>query len=470
MVVVEAGGADVRSKGARGKRTVTERVLGLFAEVHGGEAPTVLLLTLNVFLLLTCYYLLKTAREPLILARGAEVKSYSSAGQSVLLIPGTYLYGKLAERVGRMRLIATVTIFFASNLVIFFIAGKAHVPYLGVAFFLWVGVFNMMIVAQFWSFSADIYAPEQGKRLFAILGIGSTVGAVAGSGIARALFRPLGEFGLMLVAAGVLLLSLSVTLIVHRREVKRRHEGQKEETPAGEKPLGAGSGFQMLLRDRYLMLVGALSFVLNWVNTSGEYILDRTLLEAAKVRLPPGVDAAVWTDRFIGEFKADYFLWVNVASVLMQLFIVSRVIKYLGVRFALLLVPALSLCGYCTALVFPSLAVIFVVKIMENTMDYSLQNTSRQALWLVTSRDAKYKAKSVVDTFIVRSGDFFSAGVTGIGAALHFTTTRFIMINVALATAWILTALFLTRRYVALSKTAAAKPPGVPPSSALAHA
>jgi AAA family ATP:ADP antiporter len=209
----------------------------------------------------------------------------------------------------------------------------------------------------------------------------------------------------------------------------------------------------MLVRDRYLLLVAALSFVLNWVNTSGEYILDRALLESAKLHVPAGVDAAVWTHRFIGEFKADYFLWVNTASVLMQLFVVSRVIKYLGVRFALILVPALSVGGYLSALVVPSLAVIFAVKIVENTMDYSLQNTSRQALWLVVSRDAKYKAKSVIDTFVVRAGDFFSAGVTAVGTWLHFATVHFVMINAGLATGWVVVAVFMTQRYRLLTES-----------------
>jgi AAA family ATP:ADP antiporter len=426
------------------KRSILDRLLGLFADVQAGEGLTAVLLTLNVFFLLTCYYLLKTAREPLILASGAEVKSYSSAGQALLLIPATYLYGRIAERVGRMRLIAIVTLFFASNLVLFFVAGKAHVPYLGILFFLWVGIFNMMIIAQFWSFSSDIYGPEQGKRLFAILGIGSTVGAVVGSGIARALFKPIGAFGLMLAAAGVLLLALSFTVVVNSRE-NRRHSSPG--VSVKEEPLSKGGGFAMLLKDRYLMLVGALSFILNWVNTSGEYILDRALLETAKLRMPQGVDAAVWTNQFIGEFKADYFLYVNTASVVMQLFVVSRVIKYLGVRFALLLVPLVSLTGYSTAVFFPALGLIFAVKIAENSLDYSLQNTSRQALWLVTSRDAKYKAKSVIDTFIVRMGDLLSAVVTAVGATLHFLTVHFIMINVALVGSWLAVVVLLTRRY-----------------------
>src|SRR5260370_32294493 len=103
----------------------------------------------------------------------------------------------------------------------------------------------------------------------------------------------------------------------------------------------------------------------------------------------------------------------------MQLFVVSRVIKYLGVRFALLMVPIVSLTGYTTLVFYPALAIILVVKIAENSLDYSVQNTSRQALWLVTSREAKYKAKSVIDTFIVRAGDLLSAMVTAIGAMLH---------------------------------------------------
>ncbi len=456
----EGSGGDA----APSPRTALERMLGAFAEVHGGEGVTVVLLTLDVFLLLTCYYLLKTAREPLILASGAEIKSYSSAGQAVLLIPATYLYGKVAERVGRMRLITIVTCFFAVNLVLFFVAGKAHVPHLGVAFFLWVGVFNYMIIAQFWSFAADVYAPLQGKRLFAILGIGSTVGAVAGSAIARFLFKPVGAYGLMLGAAGFLLLSLFVTYVVNSRE---RERGKKKTgEPEVEAPLGKGGGFAMLLKDRYLLLLGALSFFLNWVNTSGEYILDRVLLETAKMRVPANVDVAAWTDRFIGEFKADYFLYVNVASVLLQLFVVSRVIKYLGVRFAIVMIPLVSLAGYSTLAFFPILSLIFIEKITENTLDYSLENTSRQALWLVTSREAKYKAKSVIDTFIVRAGDLCSAAVTGIGAYLHLATVHFIVINVALVLCWTMVAVLLTRaskaRGDAPESVTPRAPPGVP--------
>src|SRR5262249_9562020 len=145
-------------------------------------------------------YLLKTAREPLILLHGgAEVKSYAAAGQSVLLVVVARAYSAIARRAGRLRLLAIIYLFFASNLVVFAALARAGVS-IGVPFYLWVGVFNLTAIAQFWSFAADVYTPEQGKRLFAILGIGGSVGAVAGGRFAKQLVA-LGPAGLMLGAA-----------------------------------------------------------------------------------------------------------------------------------------------------------------------------------------------------------------------------------------------------------------------------
>ena len=166
-----------------------------------GEAPTVLLLSLNVFALLTAYYLLKVAREPLILlGGGAAVKAYASVGQSFLLIFATMFYGWLATRVRRIVLISCVTLFFVANLVLFWFLGSLG-AHLGIPFFLWVGIFNIVTIAQFWSFAADTYTEEQGKRLFPIIGIGSSIGGVAGAWLAGPLVRRSSPFVLMLVAA-----------------------------------------------------------------------------------------------------------------------------------------------------------------------------------------------------------------------------------------------------------------------------
>lgn len=428
-----------------GRKSVLERGMSLFADTKRGEGASALLLMLSVFLLLTAYYLLKTAREPLILEGGAEVKSYSTAAQALLLIPVTYLYGRLAAKVGRIRLITIVTVVFASNLVVFFGLHALHVK-IGIPFFLWVGVFNVTIVAQFWSFAADVYTEEQGKRLFAILGVGSTVGAVFGSVIAGRLIHPIGVYGLMLTAAGFLLCSLAITRLVDKRESARPTE-EKKATSDKNAPLGKKGGFALLFSDRYLFLIGALLFILNCVNTSGEYILDRTLVQHLKDTVPAGVDAHAWTEEQLGVFKAHYFLYVNTATVVLQLFAVSRVIKYLGVRAGLFIAPLISLVGYGTAFFFPVLGIVFAVKISENTLDYSLQNTAKQALWLLTSRDDKYKAKNVVDSFIVRCGDFLSAGITFVGTALGFATRHFILVNAGMVLAWLSIVVLLSRAH-----------------------
>ena len=404
------------------------RVLRLFAKVEPREAVTALVMTLIVFLLLTAYYLLKVAREPLILTHGgAEVKQYAAAGQALLLVVVVRAYSEVARRVGRMKLLAIVYLFFVSNLVVF--AALARTPlHIGVGFFLWVGVFNYTAVAQFWAFAADIYTPEQGKRLFAILGIGSSVGAVAGSYIAGALVR-FGPQALMSGAAVLLVVCVVLIAWVERRAGAYGRESAGE--PKKEEPFAAESPFHLLVRDRYLLLIAALTLLLNWVNSSGEYILDRTLLASPEANVP-GVAA----HHFIGEFKAHYLQWVNIFSVTLQLFAVSRIVGRLGVRNALLFMPVVSLCGYALVIVAPVLSLIRLVKIAENSLDYSVQNTARQALYLVTSRVEKYVGKTTVDTLMVRLGDVFSACVVWMGSRAGLPTSGFATISVVLVVLW----------------------------------
>src|SRR5512143_3590298 len=161
-------------------------------------------MTLAAFLLLSAYYLLKTVREPLILLQGgAEVKLYARAGQAVIMAGFVHVYGELARRVGRMRLLAIVFLFFISNLVVFALLARTTVE-IGLPFFFWVGIFSYTIVAQFWAVAADIYTDEQGKRLFPIIGGGSSVGAVAGARLAGWLV-PFGPQVLMEAAVVILL-------------------------------------------------------------------------------------------------------------------------------------------------------------------------------------------------------------------------------------------------------------------------
>jgi AAA family ATP:ADP antiporter len=179
-----------------------DRVLSLFTTVHAGEGGTALLLALNLFCLFALYYVLKPVRESLILSEsGAVVKSYAAAGQALLLLALVPAYGAIASRLGRIPLIGTVTAFFASNLAIFYLLGVAGLQ-VGVIFYLWLGIFNLMVPSQLWAFANDLYTKEQGARLFPIVGLGTSLGAWIGAEAASELFDSLGPYRLMLVAAG----------------------------------------------------------------------------------------------------------------------------------------------------------------------------------------------------------------------------------------------------------------------------
>ncbi|MGH7682436.1 MAG: NTP/NDP exchange transporter, partial [Candidatus Eiseniibacteriota bacterium] len=424
-----------------------ERVLKLFTDVRPGEASTALLLTANVFLLLCAYSLMKVLREPLILAGGgAEVKSYSAAGQALLLLVAVPLYGALANRFPRRRLINVVTTFFLGCLIGFFVLARTGAS-IGVYFYIWLGIFNVMVIAQFWSFANDLYTSDEGKRLFPIVAFGQSCGAVVGAYLAGRAIDWIGLYPIFLVSAAFLVLGTLITNVVDTRERKRteaarsslestamlpaatrevrlesgefriadleaemRREEEAKNAPTVPAPppvpaapvkedqaASTGNAFQLVLRSRYLLLIGIMILLLNWVNSTGEYILGRTVSRAATATVEAthlvGDAADAEKKVFIGKFYSNYQLGVNLLGLFLQLFVVSRILKYFGVRAAVMVLPAIALFGYGVLAFVPVLGLVRWVKTAENATDYSIQNTVRQVLFLPTTREQKYKAK-----------------------------------------------------------------------------
>lgn len=426
------------------RRSPLERMLGLFTDVRGGEGSTVLALAFNVFLILTAYYMIKPVREALILSvpGGAELKSYASAGQALLLLLLVPAYGWLASRVPRMRLIDSVTVFFAVCLIVFYLLIAAGFQ-MAIAFFLWVGIFNLMVPAQFWAFANDIYDPEAGKRLFVLVAFGASAGAVFGSFLANEMIRYVGVYEMLLLAAGLLVSTLLLSHWVNRRELP---------SPAGEvsphpvEQIEQGNAFGFVFRNRYLLLLAFVMLLTNWVNSNGEYILGRIVKEAADAAaIGP---AAVNEDEFIAAFYASYFGIVNLLGMLLQLLLVSRIIKYIGVPIAICLLPAITIGSYATIMMLPVLGVVRWVKTAENATDYSLQSTVNQVLYLPTTRTEKYKAKQAIDTFFVRAGDVCSAGLVLAGIHLFtFGVGDFAVATMALSSLWLLLSIRLGLRF-----------------------
>jgi len=454
--------ADAVSNARQGEppRGVLDRALSLFADVRGGEGVTAVLLMLNIFLLLAAYYLLKTIREPLILTvqGGAEVKSYSAAAIAGLLMILVPVYSALASRVSRVPLINGVTAFFILCLVAFFFLNQAGVA-IGIPFFIWVGIFNLMVIAQLWAFANDVYTVDQGKRLFAIVGFGASLGAIAGSFFTGKLVSQYGPYPFLIAAAVLLGLCMLLTNLVNAREKAAKHEESEGETEgdraerSGDSSVKGRSGFALVFADRYLLLIAVLMLLSNLVNTTGEYILGKTVV--ANYMAHAGAAAGGLDEKkIIGEFYGNYFTWVNVISAILQAFVVSRILKYLGVRTALLALPFVALFGYLSMAFIPLVAFIRGAKIAENSLDYSVQNTTRNALYLPTSREAKYKAKQANDTFFVRLGDLASAGLVFAGTTwLAFGPRQFALTAVGLVAVWLVVAFVLGKRFQSLAHT-----------------
>ena len=425
-------------------RSVLDRLLALLAPVRAGESATALILAANVFLLLGAYYILKTVREPLILDQpnGALIKSRATGFQAILFLIVVPLYSLIASRFNRMKLIGAVTLFFIANLAMFHAAGSAGLA-VGIPFFLWVGIFNMLVVAQFWAFANDIYSEEEGRRLFPIVGVGASLGAWVGSTVVGRLSKQMDPFELMLLAAAVLGVCLALTYWVHTRESHRAGHAK-----AAVETMDKRGGFQLVMGNRYLRLIAALVLLFTCVNSVGEYMVGRFVAEQAAA-IP-----AETRKQFIAGFYGDYYSWVNLVGFLLQTFVVSRLFQWIGVGGALFVLPLIATGGYAMLAFMPVLGVVRVAKILENATDYSLNNTVRHALFLPTSREAKYKGKAATDTFFVRAGDLLQTGVVDIGTRfLALGVSGFAVLNLGLVSMWVALAVAIYREHRRLSSS-----------------
>jgi AAA family ATP:ADP antiporter len=387
-------------------------------------------------------------------------------------------YGLLADRLPRRGLLNAVTAFFVVCLIGFYALARGGVP-VGVPFFLWVGIFNLMIVAQFWSFANDIYTKDQGERLFAIVAFGGSLGAVLGSVVASGLIPVIGVPQLLLVAAALLVVAVAISNLIDARE-RARHETHlpvhltTAEIPAatgeyqiqtiedtkkltvslpGTGPVARKGTFRLVFADRYLLLIAFLILMVNWVNTTGEYILGRTVAGAAETAVAAGLSGGLSVPEYIGRFYSDFFFVVNLAGLGLQLFVVSRLLKYFGVRVGVMALPIIALTGYAVLAFAPVLALVRAVKVAENATDYSIQNTVRNVLFLPTSRDQKYKAKQAIDSFFWRAGDVLSAILVYLGTAvLAFAPTGFARVNLVLVCVWLFLAWSVGREYTRKSQ------------------
>ena len=391
--------------------TPFERVLRLLTPISPGEGRSIGLMLAQVFALLFAYYLIRPVREALILAEGTAVeRSYAVGAVALALIFLIPLYQLLFDRIdghaAKATMLRWVMAFFITNLLAFCALGAAGVP-IAVPFFVWVGVFSVMLMAQFWAFASDLFDIRSGERLFAVIAVGSAAGAWSGSRVSGWLFPALGPYGLMLGASAIL--ALVAWLSARVQAAVPDDDRAPDDTPAAPPAPGIDellAGFATVLRSRYLLLIAVLVALVNWIGSTGGYILASFVEDWAEQAVATTGEGQ---RELIGGFYGSYFAWITLLQLLLQLLVVPRVIRHLGLGVAIMALPLVMVAGYGLMAWVPVFALVRAALIAENSVNYSLHATTCSALYLPLQRHEKYIGKTVVDTFFWRFGDLLQA-------------------------------------------------------------
>lgn len=327
-------------------------------------------------------------------------------------------------------------------------------PVSGIVFYVWVGMFGVFVVAQFWTFCADVYTEERGTRMLPMIAIGATAGAAAGSWIVSQLVDSglVDTRALLLVATVPLFVSIVLTKIVDSREASAVSPPARE----AQQEQGAGlllSGARLVLLSRFLLAAAAVTLLTNWVNTNGENLLFRVIQEtladqAVAVGVTDPVAVLEFTRDGTTAFYGDFFFWVNIVALLLQAFVASRLLQYGGFATIALLLPVIALLSYTAMALLPILAMVKMMKISENATDYSINNTSRHVLWLPVSSEMKFRGKPAIDTLYVRLGDGLAAVTVLVGIHVLATSIHsFFVFNVSLVIGWLACTLMMIREH-----------------------
>ena len=436
--------------------------------------PALLWSAAYFLLILTSYYILRPIRDEMGVVGGVENLAWLFTGTLVGMLLLHPLFTSLVTRFPRRKFIPLIYRFFIANLVVFFLlfrgASDAQSVWIGRVFFIWVSVFNLFVVSVFWSFMTDVYRPDQSKRLFGVLAVGGTIGAILGASITSVFVSALGPINLLLVSAVFLELACRAARMLDKQEERLATEAAIERVeggavagaapvaPAatamprnqGEDVIGGRTldGVRDVLRSSYLLGIAGLMLF---------FTISSTFLyfqQAAITREVFGDDSESRT-----RFFANIELLVNSLTLLTQLFITGRLMRWLGVGASLAFLPLISVLGFGVLAVAPVLTALVALQVVRRAGNFAIQRPAREVLYTVLSRTDKYKSKNFNDTFVYRVGDqigaWSSTALTWMGlgiAGVSLTMVPFCAI-------WLGLALWLGVRYRRIQEGAAAAMP-----------
>jgi AAA family ATP:ADP antiporter len=412
--------------------TLVERALTRAVPATPAERAAALWSFAYFFTLLAGYYVLRPLRDQMGIAGGVRALPWLFTATFVALIVAQPLYGALVAKLPRARFIAVVYHFFAANLVVFWLLLTLDVEKVIVArvFFVWVSVFNLFVVAVFWSFMADLFTAEQGKRLFGFIGAGGTAGALLGPVITIALSVPLGPTNLLIAA--ILFLELAV-YCTHRLE--RSVGGAEHAVQRGTRRIGGGAfaALPELVRSPYLLGVGAWVSLLSFGATM-LYFMQAHVISAS-------VHGAGEQTRIFAAID----LAVGILTLATQVFATGRLLKRFGTGVTAGALPAVYIVGFAALAMAPTLAVIVVVQVAQRWMNFAIANPARQVFFTVVARAEKYKAKNLIDVVVYRGSDALYGWVFDSLQAIGLKLGAIALCALPVVAAWLALSLALGR-------------------------
>lgn len=461
------------------------RVVNRAVDLREGEGAALGWSFVYFFCLLCAYYILRPIRDEMGVAGGVDNLAWLFTGTLIGMMLIHPVFTSLVKKLPRNQFVPLIHRFFIANLILFFVVFRV-VPqensvWIGRIFFIWVSVFNLFVISVFWSFMTDIYGSAQSKRLFGILAVGGTVGAIMGASITSALVSLLGPVNLLLISALLLEAAARFSNALEKTEQRLALAALRDEEEGTEGLEGAAvasmtrsygeqkadtikaverkqseiiggsvfEGINDVLRSPYLIGIAVLMLLFT-ITSTYLYFMQAEIVEGASQ------DSRVRTQVF-----ANIDLIVNIITLVTQLFLTGRILKWFGIGLSLAFLPLISLVGFGILGVAPVLAVLVVFQILRRAGNYAIQRPAREVLYTVLPRTEKYKAKNFNDTFVYRVGDQVGAWSYTTMGWLGLGVSGLAMSMVPVSAIWLVLVLWLGRRYREYNSTTGVETPTV---------
>ena len=437
-----------------------DSLLQRFTNIRRDEFPALVVSVLFFFCVLTALMVIRPAREALGMRSGLDTVRWLFVGTALVTLAVNPIFGFLVSRFRRVAFVGATYLFFAASLVVFWglitLAPEATGEISGRVFYVWFSVFNLFSTMVFWAVMVDRFNLEQSTRLFGVIAVGGTLGAMFGPWLAWTYVDAVGTANLILIAVGFLGMAIVCTAVLGRIQPVGAFIAQDAESSgvaAGvaekaetDRVIGGSpwEGFKAVVRSPYLL--GICVFVLIMAIMATFIYFTRLAMVA---------EMTTDMDQRTGFF-AQIDFWTQFATFALQLLLTGHIMRRLGVGVAMVLLPLTVALGFVGLAITGTFAALILLEAAYRAMQRGITRPARETLFTVVSREEKYKAKAVTDTFVYRAGDVVGAWSEGLLARLGAGLVGLTAVVIPMAVGWAALSLWLARKQLHIAADHAA--------------